>query len=110
MKTPYLIHGMPPEWSGVAQIFTALGDDWRQRILLAFKPGERLSIKDIADHLPLSRTAVVHHLTVLRDAGILASEKAGREVLYHLEESRLQWALDALRIYINTLHPENGHA
>jgi DNA-binding transcriptional ArsR family regulator len=106
MKTHYITQGMPPEWSGVALVFTALGDDWRQRILLAFEPGERLSIKDIADALPLSRTAVVHHLGVLRDAGILLAEKSGRSVMYRLDESRLQWALDALRTYIQTLHPE----
>jgi DNA-binding transcriptional ArsR family regulator len=110
MKTHYLMHGMPPEWSGVAQVFTALGDDWRQRILLAFEPGEQLSIKAIADSLPLSRTAVVYHLASLRDAGILVAEKSGRTVMYHLDESRLQWALDALRTYIQTLHPEDDHA
>lgn len=110
MKTHYLVQGMPPQWSGVALVFTALGDDWRQRILLAFEPGERLSIKEIADSLPLSRTAVVHHLAVLRDAGILVAEKSGRAVMYHLDESRLQWALDALRTYIEALHPENDHA
>jgi DNA-binding transcriptional ArsR family regulator len=106
MKTHYITQGMPPEWSGVAQVFTALGDDWRQRILLAFEPGERLSIKEIADSLPLSRTAVVHHLGVLRASGILIAEKSGRSVMYQLDESRLQWALDALRTYIQTLHPD----
>ncbi|OYW38503.1 MAG: hypothetical protein B7Z35_07040 [Hydrogenophilales bacterium 12-61-10] len=110
MKIQSLNHDLPPEWSGVAQVFTALGDDWRQRILLAFEPGERLSIKAIADSLPLSRTAVVHHLGVLREAGILIAEKSGRAVLYHLDESRLQWALDALRSYIALLHSEQTHA
>ena len=110
MKTHYLMHGMPLEWSGVAQVFTALGDEWRQRILLAFEPGERISIKEIADSLPLSRTAVVYHLGVLRDAGILVAEKSGRSVMYHLDEGRLQWALDALRTYIHTLLPEDDHA
>ena len=110
MKIHSLNHDLPPEWSGVAQVFTALGDDWRQRILLAFEPGERLSIKAIADPLPLSRTAVVHHLGVLREAGILIAEKSGRAVLYHLDESRLQWALDALRTYIALLHSGQTHA
>ncbi len=103
MKPQYLIHGLPQEWDEVARIFAALGDDHRQRILLAFEPGERLSIQQIAAHLSLSRTAVVHHLKSLREAGILYSEKSGREALYRLDVSRVKWALDALQTYLNAL-------
>lgn len=103
MKADYLIRGLPPEWNEVSRIFTALGDDYRQRILLAFDPGEALSIRQIADDLPLSRTAAVHHLKALRDAGILQSEKSGRETLYRLNASQVQWALDALQTYLNAL-------
>ena len=110
MKTEYLTHGLPPEWLQVAQVFTALGDVYRQRILLAFEPGERLSIQQIAESLPLSRTAVVHHLKALREAELLISEKSGREVLFHLNTSRLQWALDALRTYLNALQQGPDHA
>lgn len=110
MKTEYLTQGLPPEWLQVAQVFTALGDNYRQRILLAFEPGERLSIQQIAESLPLSRTAVVHHLKALREAELLISEKSGREVLFHLNTGRLQWALDALHAYLNALQQEKDHA
>jgi len=103
MKSAYLTHGLPPEWDEAAKIFPALGDGYRQRILLAFDPGEQLAIQQIAAHLSLSRTAVVHHLKALRDAGILQSEKSGRETLYRLDASRVQWALDALQTYLNAL-------
>ena len=110
MKAEYLTQGLPPEWLQVAQVFTALGDDFRQRILLAFEPGERLSIQQIAENLPLSRTAVVHHLKALREADLLISEKSGREVLFHLNTSRLQWALEALHTYLNALQQGKDHA
>ena len=103
MNEGYLKHGLPPEWDEVAKIFTALGDGTRQRILLAFEPHELLSIQQIAAHLELSRTAVVHHLKTLRDTGILQSEKSGRETLYRLQSARVQWALDALQTYLNAL-------
>lgn len=106
MKTEYLTHGLPAEWDDVSKVFTALGDGWRQRILLAFEPGEALSIQQIAVHLALSRTAVVHHLKTLRDAGILQSEKSGRETLYRLDSSRVQWALEALQTYVDALREE----
>jgi ArsR family transcriptional regulator, arsenate/arsenite/antimonite-responsive transcriptional repressor len=106
MKPDYLVQGVPPEWNEVARVFAALGDSYRQRILLAFEPGEALSIQQIAEHLPLSRTAAVHHLKTLREAGILQSEKSGRETLYRLDESRVQWALDALQTYLNAQRGE----
>ena len=71
---------IPRAWSRTAGIFTALGDPHRQRILLMFEPGEALTATQIAGAAPLSRTAVVHHLRVLHDAGVLRSHKAGREV------------------------------
>ena len=45
-----------------------------------FQKGEELTIKDIADASPLSRTAVAHHVRVLREAGVLRAEKRGRSV------------------------------
>lgn len=103
MRSDYLIYGLPDEWSDVARVFTALGENYRQRILLAFEPGERLSIQEIVEQVPLSRTAVVYHLKVLREAGLLVGEKSGRRTLYHLDTGRLQWALDALQTYLNAL-------
>lgn len=104
MKEDYLLHGLPPEWSEVGAVFTALGDSYRQRILLAFEPGEVMPIQRIAERLPLSRTSVVHHLKVLKEAGILYSEKSGRESLYRLDISRVQWAMDALQAYLDALN------
>ena len=71
---------IPADWEQFAAVFSALGDSYRQRILLFFEPGERLTIKQIADVLPLSRTAVLHHVRVLQSAGLLESSKEGREV------------------------------
>jgi len=61
----------------------ALGDPHRQRIVLMFEPGERLNVGQIVAASTLSRSAVAHHLKVLRDAGVLHSEKIGKEVWYH---------------------------
>ncbi|MCL2887271.1 MAG: transcriptional regulator, partial [Betaproteobacteria bacterium] len=39
---------IPPEWQPLARVFTALGDEQRQRILLLFDRGERLNVGQIA--------------------------------------------------------------
>lgn len=68
------------DWTARGRVFVALGDEHRQRMLLMFQRGEELTIKDIADASPLSRTAVAHHVRVLREAGVLIAEKRGRAV------------------------------
>ena len=59
-------------------MFVALGDAHRQRILLMFEPGERLNVGQIVAASTLSRSAVAHHLRVLREAGVL-QERKGRQ-------------------------------
>jgi len=81
-------------------VFTALGDEHRQRILLMFDRGEELTIKDIADACPLSRTAITHHIRVLRVAGVLKAVKRGKEIFLQPDAAMVTQALDAVRGYI----------
>ena len=50
----------------------------------------------------LSRTAVAHHLRVLRDAGVLRSEKIGREVWFWPDPAPIREALDAVGDYLRS--------
>ncbi len=84
MYTAY-IQKLPEAWRNISELFQALGDEQRQRILLTFEPGERLNVTQIASVSTLSRTAVSHHLKVLRQAGALQSEKVGKEVYFWID-------------------------
>lgn len=105
MKREYLTM-LPSAMQPTAAIFSALGDPVRQRILLLFEPGEALSIKDIAESFELSRTAVVHHLTVLERAGILARRRSGKASLYSTRPEVVLEAVTALRDYILEEYPD----
>jgi len=72
----------PDIWEGVDTFFIALGDENRQKILMQLGKGKRICVNDIADKSHLSRPAISHHLKVLKEAGILQSEKVGKEVYY----------------------------
>jgi len=82
-------------------MFVALGDPHRQRILLMFEPGERLNVGQIVAASTLSRTAVSHHLRVLRDAGVLKSQKLGKEVWYWPDPDAVRAALTAVLEYLD---------
>lgn len=80
---------LPSEWKPMADVFTALGDEHRQRMLLLFEKGERLNVGQIVEVSPLSRSAVSHHLKILKQAGVLRSEKVGKEVFFWIDGAYL---------------------
>jgi len=96
------LRSIPREWRAMAKVFIALGDEHRQRILLTFEKGERLTVGQIAAVSTLSRPAVSHHLKILREAGVLAAEKEGKEVYVQVNRDVLLEALDNVRDYIRT--------
>jgi ArsR family transcriptional regulator len=93
---------IPREWRTISRAFTALGDEHRQRILLTFEKGERLNVGQIAEVSTLSRSAVSHHLKLLREAGVLASHKEGKEVFYWIDKRFLEESLQAVVDYVRT--------
>ena len=99
MKRAYA-RAVPTPWRRIARIFVALGDLHRQRILLMFERGERLNVGEIVAASTLSRSAVSHHLRVLREAGVLVSEKVGKEVYFWPDADAVRTALDAVHDYL----------
>lgn len=92
---------LPKSWLEVSKVCVALGDANRQRILLLFEPGESIGMQHILQTTTLSRTAVAHHLRVMRDAGVLLSEKIGKEVFYSIDRVHVRAQLEAVIDYID---------
>jgi ArsR family transcriptional regulator, arsenate/arsenite/antimonite-responsive transcriptional repressor len=99
MKRNYT-RAIPREWLTISKVYTALGDEHRQRILLTFEPGERLNVGQIVEVSTLSRSAVSHHLKILRDAGVLLSEKRGKEVYFWINKGFLIDAMETVVTFI----------
>ena len=96
------MRAIPKEWRALAKGVVALGDEHRQRILLTFEKGERLTVGQIAEVATLSRPAVSHHLKILRDAGVLTAERAGREVYLRINREVLEDTLSTVLDYVRT--------
>src|SRR5208282_3533855 len=103
MNKPYG-RAIPIAWRRISRMYVALGDPHRQRILLMFEPGERLNLGQIVFASTLSRTAVSHHLRVLREAGVLKSKKAGRMVYFWPDVAAVRNALAAVQDYLAQHH------
>lgn len=68
-----------------AALFKAMADPHRLTILatLARAEGE-VCVCDFTDALPLNQPTVSHHLRLLREAGLVTSERRGTWVYYRL--------------------------
>lgn len=71
--------------TGLADIFGALGDPTRVRILDALSHGE-LCVCDLAAVLSLSQSAVSHQLRLLRGLRLVRARREGRMVFYALDD------------------------
>jgi ArsR family transcriptional regulator len=98
---PSYARAIPRAWRRTARIFVALGDEHRQRILLMFEPGEHLTVGQIVAASTLSRSAVAHHLKVLREARILHGRKIGKEMWYRPRSGAVRAALADVLDYLD---------
>lgn len=73
-------------------VFKALADPTRRRVLelLWTRP---MSAGELAEHFVVSKPTMSAHFAVLREAGLIASEKQGKSVVYALQMSVLESAL-----------------
>lgn len=99
--------------------FQALSDPGRRAMVERLSLGPA-SVSDLAKPLPMSLSAVVQHLKVLEEAGLVRSEKVGRTrtctldtaALTHVEawiaERRRFWSeqYDQLEAYLARTAPE----
>jgi DNA-binding transcriptional ArsR family regulator len=80
----------PAEDALIEVVLAALADPMRRRILHGLSASGSGTATLLAQDLPVSRQAVVKHLNVLHDAGLVVARKAGREVRYSLAPAPLE--------------------
>jgi DNA-binding transcriptional ArsR family regulator len=77
-------------------VFKALNDVTRREILELLKDKE-LQAGEIAAYFAISKPSISHHLDILKQADLIASEKKGQFVIYSINttimEDVLQWIL-----------------
>ena len=99
-----------------ASVFAALGDETRLRVVTRLCRGGPQSIVSLTEGSRVTRQAVTKHLRALSKAGLVRSERVGRETVWELEPARLvevrgyldlisaQWdeAIVRLRAFVET--------
>lgn len=69
-------------------VFQAMGNRSRLKILELLKR-EEMCVSDLCTHFRMRQPSVSHHLDMLKRAGLVESEKRGREVYYRLRDQTI---------------------
>lgn len=101
------------EFKDCQKAFIAIGDETRQHIIIALLESDYNGIRvgDITKKTHLSRSAVSHHLRVLKDANIINMRREGTMNYYFINASETQWSkihnlTEHINEIINTMFEE----
>ncbi|OPX86360.1 MAG: Transcriptional repressor SdpR [Pelotomaculum sp. PtaB.Bin104] len=83
-------------------ILKALGDSHRQNILRLLAHRE-MGACEIIQAIGLSQPAIAHHLKILKQAGLISSEKEGKIVFYTLKKDGCKDFLEQLSCFLEEL-------
>jgi DNA-binding transcriptional ArsR family regulator len=82
----------------VDEVLAALADPTRRRLLDLVAASGDATATEMAAALPVTRQALVQHLTVLEGVGLVASRRVGRERRYAVRPEQLtataRWMAD----------------
>src|SRR3954447_3318053 len=80
-------------------VFAALANPTRRDVLEALRERGPQPAQALADRFAMARPSVSEHLRVLRDAGLVAERRTGRQRIYRLEAEPLRELADWLAPY-----------
>ena len=81
------------------RVFAALADPTRRALVARLGESESLTVSELARPFPVSLPAIMKHLDVLSDAGLIARSKSGRTVNCQLTAAAMKSAMDWLHRY-----------
>ena len=90
----------------LTSVFTALGDATRLELVTRLGSGQPRSIVQLAEGLEITHQGVTKHLRVLEKAGLVMSERSGREKHYRCVPEPINDA----RTYLDTVAEQWGAA
>jgi len=87
------------EKSQVRDVYDAIADPTRRKLLRMLADVEELPLHEITVHFQMGRTAVSKHLAILKEADLVIARKVGRETRYRLNPTPLKEVQDWVSFY-----------
>lgn len=90
-----------------AQMFHALSDDTRIRILERLRGGERC-VCELTDALDIAQSRLSFHLKVLKEAGLVTDRRESRWIYYTLDHETLAQIAELLEFLVSKPSPSES--
>ena len=79
-----------------AGILKAIAHPVRISILNYLDGGKRLTVSEIHNMLGIEQSTTSHHLGILKDKGVLLSQREGKNTFYFIRDINLEKIIDCL--------------
>ncbi len=76
--------------AAMAEVYKAMGDPTRIRLLYALIQGKELCVHDLCSVLDMTQSAVSHQLRYLRNVRIVKRRKVGKTVYYSIDDHHVE--------------------
>ena len=84
------LHLLATDIKKAALIFRAVKHPLRQQMLRLMHENASINVTTLYTKLRLEQSVASQHLSILRGAGVVQTQKVGKEVLYSVQYERLQ--------------------
>lgn len=88
------------------KVFKALGHPVRFNIIKFLYNGPKCVCK-LNEEFQYSQANLSQHLRILKDAGLVKSEKVGLETHYRLYDDKIKTVIDNVESYVTNLYPNS---
>ncbi len=95
LQKPVRVKDTPPTLDTLVTLLKTLADPARLKIL-GFVSGEEATVEEIADALELAEATVSHHLTRLKEQGLVTVRPEGTRRLHQTDSARLNKLLQSI--------------
>src|SRR6056297_3542077 len=79
----------PEQLDKAANMLKAIAHPMRIAILKHLDEGKRLTVTEIHELLNIEQSTTSHHLGILKDKGVLTSQREGKNTYYYLKDNSL---------------------
>jgi DNA-binding transcriptional ArsR family regulator len=79
-----------------ANMLKAIAHPMRIAILSLLENGNKMTVTEIHQQLQIEQSTTSHHLGILKDKGVLASERDGKNTFYYLKHNSLSQIVECV--------------
>lgn len=86
----------PDQLEKAASMLKAIAHPMRIAILNFLDEGKKLTVTEIHELLDIEQSTTSHHLGILKDKGVLTSQREGKNTYYYLKHDNLSSIVDCV--------------